>query len=63
VLNRERQNALRTLSQLASRPFAVGVRNDASALLAKVNEALAALGATGEIRKLAEAASFPYEAP
>jgi len=63
VLNRDRQNALRTLSQIASRPFAVGVRSDAAALLAKVNEAIAALGASGELRKMAETASFPYEAP
>jgi ABC-type amino acid transport substrate-binding protein len=63
VLNRERANSLRALAELAPRPFAVGVRNDAAALLAKVNEALAALSASGEIRKLADAAGFPYEAP
>lgn len=63
VLNRERQNVLRTLSQLASRPFAVGVRSDSAVLLAKVNEAIAALGTSGEIRRAAEAAGFPYEAP
>jgi ABC-type amino acid transport substrate-binding protein len=63
VLNRERQNVLRTLSQLGARPFAVGVRNDSTALLAQVNEAIAALGASGELRKIAEAANFPYESP
>jgi hypothetical protein len=28
-----------------------------------VNESIAALGASGELRRLAEAANFPYEAP
>jgi ABC-type amino acid transport substrate-binding protein len=63
VLNRQRQTPLRALSPLASRPFAIGVRSDAAALLAKVNESIAALGASGELRRLAEAANFPYEAP
>jgi ABC-type amino acid transport substrate-binding protein len=63
VVNRGRTNALRTLVDLAARPFAIAVRTDATALLAKVNEALAALNGSGEIRKLAEAAGFPYEAP
>jgi ABC-type amino acid transport substrate-binding protein len=63
VLNRERQNALRTLTQLGSRPFAVATRSDSTALLAQVNEAIAALGASGELRKIAESANFPYEAP
>jgi ABC-type amino acid transport substrate-binding protein len=63
VVNRGRTNALRTIIELASQPFAVAVHADATALLAKVNDGLAALAASGEIRKFADAATFPFEAP
>jgi ABC-type amino acid transport substrate-binding protein len=63
VVNRGRTNALRTIVDLASRPFAVAVSADATTLLAKVNDALAALTASGDIRKLADTAGFPYEVP
>jgi ABC-type amino acid transport substrate-binding protein len=63
VLNRGRASPLITLTELAPRPFAVAVRADATVLLARVNDALAALSSSGELRKLADAASFPFEAP
>jgi ABC-type amino acid transport substrate-binding protein len=63
VVNRGRTEALRTIVDLASRPFAVAVRADATTLLAKVNEALASLTASADLRKLADAAGFPYEVP
>jgi ABC-type amino acid transport substrate-binding protein len=63
VLNRDRTSALRVVAELASRPFAVAARSEATALLTKVNEVIAALIGSGEIKRLAETAGFPYEAP
>jgi ABC-type amino acid transport substrate-binding protein len=63
VVNRGRTSALRTMVELASQPFAIGVRTDATALLAKVNDGLSALAGSGELKKFADAADFPFEAP
>jgi hypothetical protein len=41
----------------------IAIRKDATALHSAVNAALADLMASGEIRRLADAAAFPYEMP
>lgn len=63
VINRGRTSALRTAAELASQPFAVAVRTDSIALLARVNDGISALAASGDLKKLADAAEFPFEAP
>jgi ABC-type amino acid transport substrate-binding protein len=63
VLQRGRAEPVRVVAELASRQYVIALRKDATALQAAVNSALADLAASGEIRRLAEAAGFPYEAP
>ncbi|MGH2473011.1 MAG: substrate-binding periplasmic protein [Candidatus Limnocylindria bacterium] len=63
VVNRGRTSTLRTVAELASQPFAVAVRADATALLARVNDGLSALAGSGDLKKFADAADFPFEAP
>lgn len=63
VLQRGRAEPVRVIADLASRPYLIATRKDATALQAAVNAALAELMASGEIRRLADAAAFPYEAP
>jgi ABC-type amino acid transport substrate-binding protein len=63
VLQRGRAEPVRVIAEVASRPFVIAMRKDATVLLAAVNSALAELAASGEIRRLADAAGFPYEAP
>jgi ABC-type amino acid transport substrate-binding protein len=63
VLQRTRPEPLRVIAELANRPYVIAMRKDAPALQAAVNSALAELTASGEIRRLAEAAKFPYESP
>lgn len=63
VLQRARAEPVRLITDVASRPYAVAMRKDATGLHAAVNAALAELIASGEIRRLADAAGFPYDAP
>lgn len=63
VLQRGRAEPVRVIADLASRPYVVATRKDATALQAALNAALADLVASGEIRRLADGAAFPYEAP
>lgn len=63
VLQRGRTEPVRVIAEVASRPYVIAMRKDTVALQAAVNSALADLTASGEIRKLADAAGFPYESP
>lgn len=63
VLQRGRAEPVRVIAEVANRPYVIGIRKDATALQAAVNSALADLSASGEIRRLAGAAGFPYESP
>jgi polar amino acid transport system substrate-binding protein len=63
VLQRGRAEPVRVIADVASRPYVIAMRRDATALQAAVNSALADLTASGEIRRLADAAGFPYETP
>jgi ABC-type amino acid transport substrate-binding protein len=63
VLQRSRAEPVRVIADLASRPYVIATRKDATALQGAVNAALADLVASGEIRRLADGAAFPYEAP
>lgn len=63
VLQRGRAEAIRIIATVASRPYAIAMRKDAVTLRDAVNMALAQLLASGEIRRMADAAAFPYEAP
>ena len=51
------------IADVASRPYVIAIRKDATTLQAAVNSALADLAASGEIRRLAGVAGFPYESP
>jgi ABC-type amino acid transport substrate-binding protein len=63
VLQRGRAEPVRVIAEVASRPYVIAMRKDAGALQAAVNSALADLSASGEIRRLADAAGFPHESP
>lgn len=63
VLQRGRAEPMRVIAEVMSRPYVIAVRKDAAALQAAVNDALGALISSGEIQKIATAASFPYESP
>lgn len=63
VLQRGRAEPVRVIADIASRPYVIATRKDATAVQAAVSSAVADLIAAGEIRRLADAAAFPYEAP
>jgi len=63
VLQHGRAEPVRVIAEVASRPYAIAMRKDATALRAAVNSALADLTASGEIPRLAGTAGFPYESP
>jgi polar amino acid transport system substrate-binding protein len=63
LLQRSRTEPVRVIAEVASRPYVIATRKDATSLRAAVDSALADLAASGEVRKLADAAGFPYESP
>lgn len=63
VLSREKPGSLAVVSEIARRPYAIGVRKAAPELMAAVNAALRTLLPSGEIRTAATQAGFPYDAP
>ena len=63
VLQRGRAEPVRVIAEVAIRPYVIAMRKDATALQAAVDSALADLLTSGEIRRLADAAGFPYENP
>jgi len=63
LLQRGRAEPMRIIGEIASRPYVLAVRRDASALHAALTAAIKDLVASGEVQKMATAAGFPYEAP
>lgn len=63
VVQSGRAEKLKVIGEVASRPYVIAVRKDASALQAALSAVLRALLSSGEVAKMATAAGFPFEAP
>lgn len=63
VLERQRSGRLRVVADVLRQPYVVATRSDTPELLARIDETLRQLLASGEIRELARRADFPYESP
>ncbi|HET8568924.1 MAG TPA: transporter substrate-binding domain-containing protein [Candidatus Limnocylindria bacterium] len=63
LLGEQRPGRLRVIADVVKQPYTVATRADARDLAAKVDEAIKAMLASGEIGEMAKRAGVPWEAP